>query len=210
MQNIWKETRRVNERDMPDNLSIENQVIVALRRISRAIDLHSRALVQQHGLTAPQPAALQAVGELQPVSVSAVARSIHLSMATVTGIFNRLEKRELVMRSRNGQDRRTVALELTEAGTKMLEAAPSLLQDRFRTELAKLEEWEQTQLLASLQRIAAMMDAEGIEAAPVLGPGVVTALPEDVSHYLEKAVTSAEETVSSDAQSLDGEDDKKG
>ena len=195
---------------MRKRLSLENRVIVALRRISRAIDLHSRVLVQQHGLTAPQLAALQAVGELQPVSVSAVARRIHLSMATVTGIFNRLEKRDLVMRSRNGRDRRTVALELTEAGTRMLEAAPSLLQDRFRSELAKLEEWEQTQLLASLQRIAAMMDAEGIEAAPVLGPGVVTALPEDVSYYLEKAVDPAEETESADRESLDGEDDQEG
>ena len=169
---------------MSDNLSIENQVIVALRRISRAIDLYSRVLVQQHGLTAPQLAALQTVGELQPVSVSAVARSIHLSMATVTGIFNRLEKRELVMRSRNGQDRRTVTLELTEAGVRVLESAPSLLQDRFRAQLAKLKQWEQTQLLASLQRIAAMMDAEEIEAAPALGPDLVTALLGNASPYL--------------------------
>jgi hypothetical protein len=68
------------------------------------------------------------------------------------------------------------------------------LQDRFRRELAKLEQWEQTQLLASLQRIASMMDAEEIEAAPVLTPGIVTALPEDVSRYLEEAVKPAEET----------------
>jgi DNA-binding MarR family transcriptional regulator len=172
---------------MSESLSTEHQVIAALRRISRAVDLHSRVLVQQHGLTAPQLAALQVVGELQSVSVSEVARSIHLSMATVTGIFNRLEKRELVVRSRNGRDRRTVALELTEAGAKLLEAAPSLLQDRFRAQLAKLEQWEQTQLLASLLRIAAMMDAEGIDASPILGPGSVAALPEDLARCLENA-----------------------
>lgn len=179
---------------MSENLSTENQIIVALRRISRAIDLHSRALLQEHGLTAPQLAALRAVGELQPLSVSTVARAIHLSMATVTGIFNRLESRGLVTRFKDGPDRRSVALQLTEAGAKLLESAPSLLQDRFRCELAKLKQWEQTQLLASLQRIASMMDAEGIEAAPVLGPGVVTALPEDVSEYLQKAVKPAEES----------------
>ena len=177
-----------------ENLSIENQVIVALRRISRAIDLYSRALMQGYGLTAPQLAALQAVGELQPVPVSGVARSIHLSLVTVTGIFNRLETRELVKRSRNGRDRRTVMVELTDGGAELLKAAPSLLQDRLRRELAKLEQWEQTQLLASLQHIASMMDAEEIEAAPVLAPGIVTALPEDVSRYLEEAVKPAEET----------------
>lgn len=177
-----------------ENLSTENQVIVALRRISRAIDLHSRALVQRHGLTAPQLAALQAVRELQPVTVSGVARSIHLSLATVTGIFNRLETREFVTRSRDGRDRRSVMVELTDGGAELLKSAPSLLQDGFRRELAKLEQWEQTQLLASLQRIAALMDAEDIEAAPVLSSGIVTALPEDISNYLQEAIKPVEET----------------
>lgn len=152
---------------MRDSLSVENQVIMALRRINRAIDLYSRVLLQKHGLTSPQLAALQAVGKSQGVSVSTVARTIHLSLATVTGIFNRLESHELVKRSRNGSDRRTVTVELTAAGADLLKSGPSLLQDNFRGELAKLKPWEQTQLLASLQRIAAMMDAEGIEAAPV-------------------------------------------
>jgi DNA-binding MarR family transcriptional regulator len=183
----WKQGTKM------ENLGIENQVIVALRRISRAIDLHSRALVQQHGLTAPQLAALQAVGELQPVLVSGVARSIHLSLATVTGILDRLETRGLLARSRNGRDRRAVNVELTDGGAEVLKSAPSLLQDHFRRELSKLEQWEQTQLLASLQRIAAMMDAEKVEAAPILSAGIVTALPEDMSRYLEEAVKPAEE-----------------
>ena len=51
----------------------------------------------------------------------------------------------------------------------------SLLQDRFRTKLAKLEEWEQTLTLATLQRIASMMEAEDLEAAPVLVTGSVEA-----------------------------------
>jgi hypothetical protein len=59
----------------------------------------------------------------------------------------------------------------TAAGLKLLDAAPSPLQDRFRFEFSKLEEWEQTHMLATLQRIAAMMDAEELEAAPVLTTG---------------------------------------
>ena len=35
-------------------LSLEDQVIVALRRITRAIDLHSRELMKLVGLTSPQ------------------------------------------------------------------------------------------------------------------------------------------------------------
>jgi DNA-binding MarR family transcriptional regulator len=174
------------------HLSIEDQVIAALRRITRAIDLHSRGLMQAIGLTAPQLAALQAVERLQPITMGALAKSIHLSQATLTGILTRLESRKLISRERSGTDRRTVVVKLTSEGIAVLETAPSLLQDRFRRELLMLAEWEQTQMLATLQRIASMMDAEQIDAAPVLGAGAVAAEPEDLSRYLAKAVTPAE------------------
>lgn len=166
------------------SLALEDQVIVALRRITRAIDLHSRGLLHEYGLTAPQLAALKAIGELQPVTISGVARAIHLSQATLTGIVSRLEKRGLVTRMRSGVDRRSVEVQLTDAGRELKDTAPSLLQDRFRNELLRLQEWEQNQLLASLQRIASIMDAEGIDASPVLTPGAATATAEDVSRVL--------------------------
>ena len=158
---------------LPINLSIEDQVIVALRRITRAIDLHSKGLVNEVGLTAPQLATLLAVRRLHPITVGALAKSVHLSQATMTGILNRLEKRGLVERARSGNDRRSVVIELTTKGDQLLNDAPSLLQDRFRRELLTLQEWEQTQMLSTLQRIASMMDAEDIDASPVLAVGEV-------------------------------------
>jgi len=179
---------------MSNALTLEDQVIAALRRITRAIDLHSRLLLQKHGLTTPQLAALQATHRLQPINVGALARDIHLSQATVTGILGRLEKRGLVSRTRGDRDRRSVVVQLTDDGAELVKEAPSLLQDRFHRELTKLQEWEQTTILATLQRIASMMDAEEIEAAPVLVPGVVSAVEEDVSRYLKKAVVPTDES----------------
>ncbi|HYW78704.1 MAG TPA: MarR family transcriptional regulator [Thermoguttaceae bacterium] len=183
-------------------MNLEDQVIVALRRITRAIDLHSRELMQQAGLTAPQLAALQAIAKLQPVTMGALARVIHLSQATLTGILNRLEARSLVSRARSTSDRRTVVVELTEQGRSVLESAPSLLQDRFRRELLKLQQWEQTQMLATLQRIASMMDAEEIDAAPVLAAGDARATSEDVSQFLDKVGASAGGDMLSPADSV--------
>ena len=37
----------------------------------------------------------------------------------------------------------------------------------------KLQEWEQTQLVSTMQRIACMMDAENLDAAPMLEVGVL-------------------------------------
>jgi len=178
---------------MSNALPLEEQVIAALRRITRAIDLHSRLLLQKNGLTIPQLAALQAIRRLQPNTVGALARDIYLGSATVTGILGRLENRGLVTRTRGDLDRRSVVVQLTDDGAKLVAEAPSLLQDRFHRELAKLQEWEQTMILATLQRIASMMDAEDIEAAPVLVPGAVSAVPEDISRYLEKAVVPTDE-----------------
>lgn len=178
---------------MSNSLPLEEQVIAALRRITRAIDLHSRLLLQKNGLTTPQLAALQSIQRLQPITVGGVARDIYLGQATVTGILGRLEKRRLVSRARGDRDRRSVVVQLTDDGAKMVREAPSLLQDRFHRELAKLQEWEQTMILATLQRIASMMDAEDIDAAPVLLTGVAGAVAEDVSRYLEKAVVPTDE-----------------
>jgi len=116
----------------------------------------------------------------------------HLSQATLTSILTRMEARTLVSRTRSDSDRRVVVVELTEKGQTVLESAPSLLKDRFRHGLLKLQEWEQTQMLTTLQRIAAMMDAEEIDASPVLATGSATATLEDVSQFLDKAVTPTE------------------
>ena len=156
-------------------LSMENQIVAAIRRIMRAVDLHSRRLAEEHGLTGPQLATLQAAARLGEASTGVLARAVHLSGPTVTGILDRLAKRGLVDRARNGQDRRSVTVRLTSGGEDVLAVAPSLLQDRFRQELIKLEEWEQTTILATLQRIAAMMDAESLDASPLLVPGQLDA-----------------------------------
>jgi DNA-binding MarR family transcriptional regulator len=179
---------------MPDSLTLEEQVIAALRRITRAIDLHSRLLLHKSGLTTPQLAALQTIQRMQRLTVGALARRIHLSQGTVTGILDRLQRRGLVVRVRGSRDRRSVLVELTEAGDKLVKEAPSLLQERFQRGLSQLQEWEQTMILATLQRIASMMDAEKIEAVTVLGLGVAGSAEEDGSGYLERAVVPSDET----------------
>ncbi|MBN2475413.1 MAG: MarR family transcriptional regulator [Pirellulales bacterium] len=179
---------------MSSVLPLEEQVIAALRRITRAIDLHSRVLLQKNGLTIPQLAALRAIERSQPVTVGALAKDIHLGPATVTGILGRLENRGLISRTRGDVDRRSVVVQLTDAGVRLVAEAPSLLQDQFHRGLSHLQEWEQTMILATLQRIASMMDAQDIEAAPVLVPGVVSAVSEDISRYLEKAVVTTDAT----------------
>ncbi|MBC8873668.1 MAG: MarR family transcriptional regulator [Planctomycetes bacterium] len=167
-------------------LSLEDQILVALRRITRAIDLRSRTLLQDYGLTAPQLTSLHAISRLQPVKAGGVAKEIHLGQPTVTGILTRLEHRGLIQRTRGERDRRSLNVRLTEEGERVLRDAPSLLQDQFLQKLAELKEWERTQILATLQRIAGMMDAGAIDAAPVLSSELVDATAGDAPFHIEE------------------------
>ena len=152
-------------------LNQEEQVLVALRQIMRATALSSRQLNKKVGLTAPQLLVLQTIEELGEVSISRVSSAVSLSQATVTTIIDRLEARALVQRERSKIDKRVVHASLTAAGKEMLAAAPRPLQDVFSDRFAELEAWEQSFLVSALQRLAALMNAENIDASPVLHVG---------------------------------------
>jgi len=158
---------------MPMHTELEDEILTAIRRIVRAIDLHSRKLVEQAGLTGPQLATLRTAMRLGPVSIGSLARSVQLGQPTVSGILDRLARRGLVRRDRSNTDRRSVVITVTPAGAQALQDTPSLLQDRFASELEKLEDWERHQVLSVLQRIASMMAAEDLDASPHLVTGSV-------------------------------------
>ena len=143
-------------------------MLVALRRVMRAVDLHSRRLVQSHGLTGPQAVILGEVVASQGLTAGDLARRVKLSQATVTDIVKRLEARGVLCRSRDIQDKRRVLISTTKAGQQIFASAPPLLQETFVTRFESLPDWEQTLLLSAMQRIAALMDAEGLEAGALL------------------------------------------
>ncbi len=152
----------------------EDQVLINLRQIIRATDLYSRRLSKEVGLTAPQLLILQAIQGLGAVSISRLSQEVSLSQATVTNIMDRLETRGLVTRHRSTQDKRVVHATLTEAGATKIHDAPTPIQKTFSKQFSGLEDWEKSMIVAALQRVARMMNAEEIDAAPVLLVGEAT------------------------------------
>lgn len=171
---------------------ISEQILVALRRVTRAVDQYSRQLAQNHGLTGPQAMIMKEIQREAGLTMGELARRVSLSQATVTDVAKRLEARGLLARSRDDSDRRRVTIRLTLAGKQLLEQPLPLLQESFVSRLGELHEWEQTQLLASLQRVAQMMDAEDIDASPVLASGALDTTPEAVVQVTEAAEPASE------------------
>jgi DNA-binding MarR family transcriptional regulator len=147
---------------------INNKILIALRRIMRAVDLHSKNLERNFNLTGPQLILLREIDKIGDTPIGILAQHINLSNATMTGIVDRLEKRQLVERVRNANDRRQVIVRVTDRGKAMVSESPPLLQDRFIEELAKLAKERQTTILDSLEQVAAMMHASHLDVAPML------------------------------------------
>jgi DNA-binding MarR family transcriptional regulator len=153
-----------------ENGHAEN-ILKSLRRIIRAIDLHSRGLSTRFNLTVPQLVCLRQLHLHGPCTPGDLARRVFLSQATVTGILDRMELRALVSRTRGEADRRKVVLTLTKDGKDLAETMPWPLQERFGERLRALPEKEQANIEHVLNQIVHMMAAQDIEAWPIVGTG---------------------------------------
>ena len=149
-------------------------VLVSLRRIIRATSLHSRKLGKDTGLTTAQLVVLREVEGAPAISVSDIARHISLSQATVTTLIQHLEAQELVSKQKSETDKRRLEVTLTSKGADLLASAPPPLQEDFAERFEQLESWEQYAIVSALERVAVMMDATNLDAAPLLAGGDIT------------------------------------
>jgi DNA-binding MarR family transcriptional regulator len=157
------------------------RVVQSLRRIIRAVDLHSRKLLAQHDITGPQLVCLLSVEEHERMTPSAIARHVHLSSSTVIGILDRLQAKGLVQRERDLKDRRLVQVALTEQGKALVTSAPSPLQDTLADAMNDLPVSEKATIAESLDRIVEMMEVRHIDAAPILETGLINPALEEAN-----------------------------
>ena len=150
----------------PPTPDLDDEIIIAIRRISQAVESYSRYLWQEYGLTSPQLGALRELEKSPLATPGHLAEQLHVSPQTIAGILKRLEQRGLISRARDENDRRSFSLQITDEGRRLASEAPSLLRDQFRNEMKRLQPWEATQVLSTLQRVATMMAAGEIDNVP--------------------------------------------
>ena len=155
-------------------MNISDEVLRNLRKIIRAIDLYSKKMVSHYGLTGSQALIMrELLNAEEPLPVSVLSKRVSLSHATVTDILNRLDRKNLIQRNRDVIDKRRILINLSKEGRDLILSVPSLLQESFISRFSNLQEWEQMSILATLQRVATLMDAEHLDAAPVLTSGPI-------------------------------------
>lgn len=153
------------------------ELLKHLRRLVRALDVHSRRIDRQVGLTLPQLVVLAALGRLGEVTSRALAAEADLSPPTVVGILDKLEAKGLIHRYRSEHDRRIMHARLTPAGQAALARAPEPLGERLGMGFRALPGPERRKVIAALGLLGALAGDEsgegagdGVEAIPN-GPG---------------------------------------
>ena len=149
------------------------EALIALRQIQRRTEQASKKLAAQARLTPSQLLVMQILAERGKVSAGEVSDLTQLKHATITSLVDKLVARGLATRQRCQEDRRRVWLTLLPEGENATTAAPDLLQDIFQTRFESLPDWHQSMLVSSLEKLAALLDAEELDAAPILDIGAL-------------------------------------
>jgi DNA-binding MarR family transcriptional regulator len=141
--------------------------------VLRAAEASEKRLATSTGLTPSQLVVLQEVARHGATTAGAIATAVQFSHATVTSLVDRLVDRGFVVRSRREMDRRRVWVTITDQGSAVLSSAPDVMQDRFRDRFAQLPDWEQAMVVAMLERLTELLNADRIDAAPVFDGGAI-------------------------------------
>lgn len=152
--------------------------VTVLRQILRATESYDRRVTRATGLTSSQLLLMQVLSDRGALSAGALAAQLGVAQATMTSLLHRLEDKGLIERRRGETDRRQVWLSLTGAGQATLDRAPEGLQVKFGTRFSSLAEWEQSMLVAALERVVTMLDAEDVDASAILTVGELSGVPD--------------------------------
>ena len=93
---------------------------IKLRRAANALSLRESREIRKAGLTESQFGALEALFHLGPLCQRELAEKVLKSAGNMTTVADNLERRGLVERQREGNDRRVVTVHLTKNGEKLI------------------------------------------------------------------------------------------
>jgi DNA-binding MarR family transcriptional regulator len=145
-------------------------IITDIRRIVRSINLDSKRIQKDYGVSIPQLLCLTHLASKEGYQAThkQLTQHLNLNSSTVTGIINRLEKRGLIARLPKAGDRRTTYVALTSAGYKLLKQKPNLLHEKLASNLQKLTPDQIRQIQKSLALLIDVLEIKDLDASPLL------------------------------------------
>ncbi len=144
------------------------EIIMKIRKIVRSIDLESKKIEKEYGVSIPQVLCLNFLRESKNYQAGQgdIKKFLNLNASTVSGIINRLEVKGLAARLPKSGDKRVVTIALTSKGDRLMNSIPALLQEKLAEKLEKLDNRTLGKIRESLQLLVDLLDIDDLEAFP--------------------------------------------
>ena len=146
------------------------EILVKIRKIVRSINLESKKIQKEYGVSIPQVLCLSYLRNSEGFQSTQgeIRKFLNLNSSTINGIIRRLEKKGYLARLPKSGDKRVVKIALTTSGDQLLQRMPYLLHDQLSQRLQQLEQQELEEVLKSLDTLVYLLDIESVEASPVI------------------------------------------
>jgi len=126
---------------MTEQLTLSKQVCFPVYMLAKEIVSRYRPFLEELGVTYPQYLVLLVLWEEDGQTVSQIGEKLHLDSGTLTPLLKRMEQKQIIVRTRNSADERSVNITLTRQGKDLREkalAVPKQLIDAMEVSLEEL------------------------------------------------------------------------
>ena len=142
----------------------------SVRKIVRAINLESKRVEKNFGISIPQLLTLKFLNESEGYksTMKGIKEMLSLNASTVTGIVARLEQKGFVARLPDPKDKRSTPIILTSKGANLLKNTKESLHEKISKNLDKISEQEYEKILVSFETIIDFLNIEDLDASPII------------------------------------------
>lgn len=149
---------------------LHRNVFINIRKIVRSLNLESKRIQKEYGVSIPQLLCLTYLSEQENYqsTVTKLSKYLNLNLSTMTGIINRLEKKGLVARLPKAADKRVTPVTITSRGSKMLKDSPDLIHDQLSRKLKQLPEEDLKHIDRALSMLVNYLEIEEVSASSII------------------------------------------
>ncbi len=152
----------------PDGIAADTRVLRQFRIVFNAVKTHFRQVEKTAGVAGAQLWALSVIQSQAGLGVNDLARAMDIHQSTASNLVKALIQQQLVVAGKDGPDRRSVTLRLTDQGSSVLDKAPLPFAGVLPDALASLDAATLARLEQDLAVLISALDASDARSANML------------------------------------------
>ena len=126
------------------------EVIKRIKRLKESMHGNIERNFKEMRLTGPQGMVVGILIKSGPLKIGEIAAQMELSMSTVSGILDRLERSEIITRTRSEEDGRVILITLTDVFREKSAAKFKLVEEHWSEKLNRASEEEFSAIINGL------------------------------------------------------------